>query len=111
MLSSTFRQNFCYLKIIQIFHPRYHPKIIGYNLKNKQRYMYVCIHEIIRLTIMKMKMKMKNRSYRYNINIPTSRHRHKYSKYEKCLSKMMLICIKQHLSNTGSSIHENVKQP
>ena len=56
-------------------------------------------------------MKMKNRSYRYDINRATSRHGYKYSKYKKCLSKMMLICIKQHLSNIGSSIHENVKQP
>ena len=45
-----------------------------------------------------------------DINRPMSRHGHKYSKYEKCLSKMMLTCIKQHLSNIWSSIHEKVKQ-
>ena len=28
-----------------------------------------------------------------------SRHGHKYSKCKKCLSMMMLICIKQHLSD------------
>ena len=61
--------------------------------------MYVCIHGIIELTILKMKMKMKNRSQRYNINKPRSRHGHRYSKYKKCLSMMMLLCIKQHLSN------------
>ena len=61
--------------------------------------MYVCIHGIIELTILKMKMKMKNRSQRYNINRPRSRHGHRYSKYKKCLSMMMLLCIKQHLSN------------
>ena len=72
--------------------------------------MYVCIHEIIRLIIMKMKMKMKNRSYRYDINRLRSRHGHKYSRYTRCLSMMMLLCIKQHLSNIGSSIHEKVKQ-
>ena len=44
-------------------------------------------------------MKMKNRLYRSDINRPTSRHEHKYSKYKKCLGMMMLICIKQHLSN------------
>ena len=70
----------------------------------------VCIHEIIQLIIMKMKMKKKNRSHRYDINRPRSRHGHKYSKYKKCLSMMMLICIKQHLSNIWSSIHEKVKQ-
>ena len=55
---------------------------------------------------MKMKMKMKNRSHRYDINRPKSRHRHKYSKYKKCLSMMILICIKQHLSSIWSSIYE-----
>ena len=53
----------------------------------------------IRLIIIKMKMKMKNRSHRYDINRPRSRHGHKYSKYKKCLNMMMLICIKQQLSN------------
>ena len=33
------------------------------------------------------------------------------SKYRKCLTMMMFICIKQHLSNILFSIHENVKQP
>ena len=59
---------------------------------------------------MKMKMKMNNRSYRYDINRPRSRHGHKYGKYKKYLSMMMLICIKQQLSNICSSIHEKVKQ-
>ena len=53
---------------------------------------------------------MKKRSHRYDINRPRSRHRRKYSKYKKCSSTMMLICIKQHLSNIGSSVHEKVKQ-
>ena len=38
---------------------------------------------------------MKNRSHKYDIN----RQGHKYSKNKKCLGIMMLICIKQHLSN------------
>ena len=46
-------------------------------------------------------MKMKNRSHR---------HGHENSKYRKCLSMMMLICIKHHLSNICSSVHEKVKQ-
>ena len=34
--------------------------------------MYVCIHGITRLTILKMEMKMKNKSDAYNINRPMS---------------------------------------
>ena len=39
--------------------------------KNNKTYpkKYVCIHEIIRLIIMKMKMEMKNRSHRYDIDL------------------------------------------
>ena len=44
-------------------------------------------------------MKMKNGSHRYNINKPRPRHGHKYSKYEKFLTMMMFICIKQDLIN------------
>ena len=91
--------NFSYLKIIHILHPHYHPKVLGHILKNKQKSPVVFTHEITRLIIMKMSMKMKNRSYRYEINRPRSRHGHRYSKYEKCLSIMMLTCTKQHLSN------------
>ena len=45
---------------------------------------------------MQIKMKMKNRSHRYNKNRPRTRHGHIciYSKYKKCLTMMMLICIK-----------------
>ena len=54
-----------------------------------------------------MKMKKKNRSHRYgHIDRPRSRHGHKYSKYKTCLSIIMIICIKQHLSNIWSSIHK-----
>ena len=53
---------------------------------------------------------MKNRSYRYDINRPRSSHEHKYCKYKRCLSIMMLIYIKQHLSNIRSSIHKEGKQ-
>ena len=55
-------------------------------------------------------MKIKDRSHRYDINRHRSRHGHKYSKYKKYLSLTMLICIRQHLSNIWSSIHEKVKQ-
>ena len=33
----------------------------------------------------------------------------KYTKYKMCLSMMMAICIKKHLSNIWSSIYEKVK--
>ena len=46
-----------------------------------------------------MKIKMKNRPHRYDISRPRSRQGHNYSKYKKCLSMVMLICIKQDLSN------------
>ena len=35
----------------------------------------------------------------YEINRPRPRHGHKYTHYKLCLSTMMAICIKQHLSN------------
>ena len=37
-----------------------------------------------------MKLKMKTRSHRYDLNRPKLRQRHKYSKYEKCVSMIML---------------------
>ena len=50
---------------------------------------------------------MINRLHRYNINIPWPRHGHKYG---MSLSIIMVICIKQRLSNILYSIHEKVKQ-
>ena len=108
MLGNTWRLNISYLKIIHILHPRYHPKIIGHILENKQK-KQACLYEITRLIIMKIKMTMKHRSHRHGINIPRSRLGHKYSKYRKCLSMMMLICIQQKLSNISSQIHEKFK--
>ena len=35
---------------------------------------------------------------------------HRYSKHGKCHSMVMLFCIKQHLSNIWSSVHEKVKK-
>ena len=93
MLSNTLRLNFCYLKIIHILHPRYHPKIMGHRSKRTSVSVF-----IIPLIIMKMKIKMKNRSHRSNINRPKSRYGYKYSENKKCLSMMMFTCIKQHLS-------------
>ena len=53
---------------------------------------------------------MKSISHRYNINRPRPRHEHKYTKYKIFNSTMLVICIKQHLSNIWTSIHEKVKQ-
>ena len=69
-------------------HPYYHRKIIVYILQNRQKKKYG-----------KRKLKMKNRSQRQDIKRPASRHGHRYSKYEKFLNMMTLLCIKQHFSN------------
>ena len=47
-----------------------------------------------------MKVKKKSRSYKYDINRLTSRHGLTYTNNKKCLSMMILICIKQHPTNT-----------
>ena len=47
----------------------------------------------------KPRLKMKNRSQIYDINRPRPRHGCKYTKYKIYLSIMIVICIKQHLSN------------
>ena len=52
----------------------------------------------------------KNRSHRYDINRLRSRHGLNYTKFKICLSIVMAICIKQHLSNIWGSVHEKVKQ-
>ena len=50
--------------------------------------------------------KMENNFHGYNISRPRPRYGHKYTKKEKkCLSIMVLICIKQHLRNIWGSIH------
>ena len=71
MLSKTLRLNFCYFKIIHIFHSLYRSKVIRHALIKKQKNIYACIHGIMRVIMMKMKMKMKNRSYRYDIDRPS----------------------------------------
>ena len=63
--------------------------------KNK----YAYLNEDIWLMAIKMRLNMKNRSSRYDINRPRCRHGYKYTKCEICLDIMMVICIKQHLSN------------
>ena len=53
-----------------------------------------------------MRLKMKNGSHRYD----TRRYGHKYNKYKMCLSIMIFMCIKQHLSKIWVWIHEKIKQ-
>ena len=65
----------------------------------KQVCLFVYFNEIIWLII--IKVKKKNRSDKYNINRPTSRHGLTYTnKHKEYVSMMMLICIKQHPTNT-----------
>ena len=94
------------MKIIRFLYPRYHPKYNSRYSKKCTKNKCFYLNEVIWLMRMKMRLKMKNSLHRCDIN----RHGHKYSKYKMWLSMMMLICIKQHLSNILSSIHENVKQ-
>ena len=74
-VTNTLKLNFGYLKIIHILHPRYHPKIIGHILKNKQKSKRFLTPDIARLIILKMEMKMKNRSRRYHIRLQASNWR------------------------------------
>ena len=62
------------MKIVHILDAPYYPKIIGHILKNKQKSKCACIHEIIRLTIIKIKMKMKKRAHTYGKNRPRLRY-------------------------------------
>ena len=75
----------------------------------KQVFLIVYFNEMIWLITIKVKKKI--RSYRYDINRPTSSHALKYTnKYNKCLSMMMFICIRQHPTNTWGSFYEKVKE-
>ena len=65
----------------------------------KQAKEQVCLYpQSYKIIHNEKKMKMEKKSLRYDKNKGRSRHGHKYSKYKTCM--MMLICIKQHLSNT-----------
>ena len=63
-------------------------------LKSNQKNKCVCVQEMTCIIIMK---RMKNGPRRYHISKPRWRHRHIYSEFKKCLSMVILICIKQHL--------------
>ena len=95
------------MKIIRFLHPRDHLKIIGLVLNNSQKNNCICFNKVM---TMKIRLKMKNKSHRYDIIRPRPRYGHKYTKYKMCLSIMMVLCIKQKLSNIWSSNHEKVKK-
>ena len=90
-INNMLRLNFCYLKIMHLLHPCYHPRITGNIPKNKQKNKRVCIHENIRLIIMKIKMKKKNRSHRCHKNRTRPSLGQKCTKYKVCLSMMIVI--------------------
>ena len=86
-------------------HPPYHPKIIGDIVKDividivkSVQKASACLIEVIQSMTMKIMLGMKNRSPRYGINRPRPRHGHKFAKFKICLSRMMVICIKQQLT-------------
>ena len=66
--------------------------------------------DVIWLMTLKMRMKIKSRSQIYDMNWSRPRHGHKYTKYKMCLSKIIFTCMKQHISNIWSLIHEKVQQ-
>ena len=72
--------------------------------KNK----YVYLSEVVWLMTMKMRLKMKNISHRYDRNRPWPKRSPKYAKNIMYLI-IMVIGIKQHLSNIWNSVHEKVK--
>ena len=66
-----------------------------------------CSHPFIRSLKWDWKWKM---DHRYNISRTRSRRRHKYTKCKMCLSMIIFMCNKQHLSNISSWIHGTLKQ-
>ena len=98
------------MKIICFLHPRYHPKTIGHILKNVQKSsVSICLF-LWDYMINYNEVKKKNGSHRCDINRPTSRLGLTYTKYKRYLSMMMLVCIKQHPTDTWGSIYEKVKK-
>ena len=101
-LSNTLKLNFCFLKIIPILHPCYHPKLIWDVLKNGQKTSVSVLMRSYDYMYWKWSSKWKNGLHRYDINRTKQTHGHKHTKYKICLSIMMVMCNKQHLSNIWS---------
>ena len=95
-LCNILRPNFCYLQIICLLHPRYRKKNRTYSKKMyKKTIVSVLMNYMINYNENENEKQIRPR---HELR-PRPRHGFKYSKYKKCLSLMMLICIKQHLNN------------
>ena len=87
------------------------------SFKNNKRYSKKCTKKQVRLFKWgyiingnEKRLKTKNRWYRYDMNRSRIRHGYKSTKYQIYFSIMMVMYIKQYLSNIWTSIHEKVKQ-
>ena len=88
-----------------------------FSSKSNLRYSKKCakskcirFYQAIWLIAMKMRLKMKYGSHRHDINRTWLRHKLKHTLHKMCLSMIMVLRNKQHLSNFWSWIHEKVKQ-
>ena len=97
------------MKIISFLHPCSHQKNRRYSEKSTKN-KCVSFNEVVWLMTVKMRLKKENTSHKYDRNKPRPRHAQKHTKCKMCLNIMMVICIKQQLSNIWSSIDEKVKQ-
>ena len=111
-LTSNLKLNFCYMKTIHFLHSCYHPKLIYNILKNLPKTKCVCFNEwnyIIDYN--KNEDENTTQIWRYNTNNTRPRHCYKYNKHKMhLLSMVMIMCIKQHLSNIWSWIYEKNEQ-
>ena len=87
------------------------------SFKNNTRYSKKCTKKQVRLFKWgyiingnEKKLKTKNRWYIYDMNRSRIWHGYKYTKYQTYFRIMMVMYIKQYLSNIWTSIHEKVKQ-
>ena len=109
-LSNTLRLNFYRLKIIHSLHPLFSSKTNLRYSKKCAKSKCIRFNQAIWLIAMKMRLKMKYGSHRHDINRTWLRHELKYTWHKMCLSMIMVLRNKQHLSNFWSWIHEKVKQ-
>ena len=83
----------------------------GHILKNRQKNKYACIHQMTQLLITKMKMKMKkDHIYTTKIDLGQGIDTNIVINIRGVSVWWSSFCIKQHLSNTWSSIHDKAKQ-
>ena len=97
------------MKTLRFVHAPYNPKIIGNIIKLCKIQVHLFLWRY-KSNENENEAEYEKIDQRYDINRPTSRYEPKYTKYIMYLSIITGICIKQHLSNIWSSIHEKVKQ-